>query len=550
MTPFRFALRSLVTRPVRSTVLACGFGFGIAVMAALLGVGEVILEQASSPALAGGGDLVLTGAAGPVTSTRFVLSAVLGSPPLAGRARASSPGTTETLFLVRGIRIVPVRAHGGIPSLEKSLGDAETSRITAWSDAPGDERWSSPEPADLLRAMDRFHPIGKTTLGPEYEASWAEWLYFNGSTADGTVRFYLTFLVGPLERAQPGARLRSAIVRLQLDRGGRVETYFARDSIPDAALLAGAPDLEIGRSRVQLEGLRYRIHLDLPPEGGRIFDRGGALGDIVLEAEPGQSVPPFPMRGAGGWVSGYVVPVLSGRFRGALDVGSEMISLEGATGYHDHNWGFWHGVTWQWGQVAHDRLSIVYGRIHPPPEAADPERVPGFLGVLGPGGPLGFSTDVTIEEIDEPTGPERRQRRTPGDGNAPSSIRVHARSAGLDLTLSLDVEQAVVTRAGRLADGPWASLTSPGGESVMNPTRQSGARELVSAATQPREAKRATHPERSGRMREDHGLEAPQKGFDALSFLQLRVTYHVTGKLGDVPIDFKAPGTAETFRRD
>ncbi|HET6957457.1 MAG TPA: hypothetical protein VFI56_12770, partial [Vicinamibacterales bacterium] len=57
----RLALRSLATRPVRTAVLACGFGFGIAVMAALLGVGDVILEQAHSPALDGGGDVVITG---------------------------------------------------------------------------------------------------------------------------------------------------------------------------------------------------------------------------------------------------------------------------------------------------------------------------------------------------------------------------------------------------------------------------------------------------------------------------------------------------------
>ena len=42
----RVAWRSLMTRPVRAAVLAAGFGFGIAVMAALLGVGQVILEQA------------------------------------------------------------------------------------------------------------------------------------------------------------------------------------------------------------------------------------------------------------------------------------------------------------------------------------------------------------------------------------------------------------------------------------------------------------------------------------------------------------------------
>ena len=42
---FRIALRSFAAQPVRSAVLVCGFGTGIACMAGLLGVGEVIVEQ-------------------------------------------------------------------------------------------------------------------------------------------------------------------------------------------------------------------------------------------------------------------------------------------------------------------------------------------------------------------------------------------------------------------------------------------------------------------------------------------------------------------------
>ena len=51
----KVAWRSLMTRPIRAAVLAAGFGFGIAVMVTLLGVGQVILEQAHAPALKGGG---------------------------------------------------------------------------------------------------------------------------------------------------------------------------------------------------------------------------------------------------------------------------------------------------------------------------------------------------------------------------------------------------------------------------------------------------------------------------------------------------------------
>src|SRR6185312_11412294 len=53
------AVRSLLSRPVRSAVLAGGFGLGVAVMAALLGIGGVILDQARAPALVGGGDVVI-----------------------------------------------------------------------------------------------------------------------------------------------------------------------------------------------------------------------------------------------------------------------------------------------------------------------------------------------------------------------------------------------------------------------------------------------------------------------------------------------------------
>ena len=58
---FRLALRSFAAQPVRTLVLAGGFGIGIASMAGLLGVGEVILEQSRSPALDGGGDVVVSG---------------------------------------------------------------------------------------------------------------------------------------------------------------------------------------------------------------------------------------------------------------------------------------------------------------------------------------------------------------------------------------------------------------------------------------------------------------------------------------------------------
>ena len=42
----RLAMRSLTAHPVRSAVLAAGFGIGVGVMAILLGVAEIVLDQA------------------------------------------------------------------------------------------------------------------------------------------------------------------------------------------------------------------------------------------------------------------------------------------------------------------------------------------------------------------------------------------------------------------------------------------------------------------------------------------------------------------------
>jgi hypothetical protein len=414
----RLAIRSLTAHPVRSAVLAAGFGIGVAVMAILLGVAQIVLEQSRAPALVGGGDVIIR--LSEQVPGRLVMAGALQSDALRPRILAAAPTHTSTLFLRHNGRATRVQARGGIPSLERALGDDETSGIAEWRDSADDVAWTQDTPDKVLRYVDRFHPVPDV---PEWSASWAEWLYFNGRGPGG--RFYLTFLVGP---ATSDGR-RSAGVRLQLDRGGDVETYSASQPITDAQALQ-APDLTIGASSVRLEGMRYFVHLDLPGAGG-----GRVRGDLTIDASPGRLVPPLELTGARGWRSGYVVPVMSGRLGGTLDVDGQTLDFAGGAGYHDHNWGFWKGVSWQWGQVQQGDLSVLYGRVFPPPEAADPSRIPGFIGVLGPDGPLGYATNVTITETDDPRG-------------GPRTIVVRGRGTDFQVELRFDVESAVTTRAG------------------------------------------------------------------------------------------------------
>ncbi len=410
----RLALRSLTTRPLRSAVLAAGFGLGIGVMVELLGVGQVILEQASAPALSGGGDVVLTGAAGPLESARFVLASLASSARFGHQVRAASPSRRTTLYLVHGDTTIPVSVRAGIPSRERAIGDPEVS-TDAWQDTPADRAWIAASPEDLLRAMDRFHPVPAPDSNRQDAVSgWAEWLYFNGRARDGSLRFYLSFIAGDVEHGT-----RPVFVRLQLDRGGRTRSYTATARVGDRDLLEHAPDLDLGGNRVKLVGSAYRITLALS---------SGVTGELTLDAVPGRSLPPAEIRGAHGWVSGYVVPVLAGTFHGVLNVDGERIALADVAGYHDHNWGFWKDVRWQWGQVAASDLSIVYGRVFPPAEVADASRIPGFLGLLGPDGPIAFSTRVSIRER--------------GEGAVPTGLDVRADGEGLSLQLSFAVAES------------------------------------------------------------------------------------------------------------
>jgi hypothetical protein len=420
----RLALRSLTAHPVRSAVLAAGFGAGVGVMAILLGVAEIVLQQAQSPALVGGGDVLIR--LGPQVPARLALSGTLQSDALRPRIRSASPYATADLYLVaKDGRRSRVAARGGIPSLERAIEDPETASVESWRDSPADEAWTHETPERLLKGIDRFHPIPDA---PRWSNSWAEWLYFNGRTGDS--RFYLTFIVGP--RLANGRR--GAGVRLQLERNGVMSTFSDAAELSDADI-ASAPDLTIGASSVRLEGLTYRIDLDLKGPAGR------ASGTLRLEATPGRLVPPLEIIGSQGWMTGYVVPVMSGRLNGTLDVSGTPVSLDNGTGYHDHNWGFWQGVSWQWGQVQQGELSLLYGRVFPPPEAADPDQLPGFVGVLGPDGPIAYTTDVRIEETNDASGRPRR-------------IDISARGPALDVTASFDVQTTTTTR---MAQGPLAN---------------------------------------------------------------------------------------------
>jgi hypothetical protein len=69
--------------------------------------------------------------------------------------------------------------------------------------------------------------------------------------------------------------------------------------------------------------------------------------------------------GSGGFVSGYTVPGLRATATGTLCVDGRCETFDGAQSYHDHNWGVWRGVTWDWGASRAGQYTFLYGRVYP-----------------------------------------------------------------------------------------------------------------------------------------------------------------------------------------
>jgi hypothetical protein len=69
--------------------------------------------------------------------------------------------------------------------------------------------------------------------------------------------------------------------------------------------------------------------------------------------------------------SGYVVPALVGSGSGRICLGRQCTTFTDSPAYHDHNWGIWRDVTWEWGAARGEKMSLLYGGVYGPSSRAD-----------------------------------------------------------------------------------------------------------------------------------------------------------------------------------
>lgn len=367
------AWRSVGYRPLRAFLLCIGFGLGVGVMITLLAVGEAMVSQASREQLVGGGEITVlpegidvevltTGGLGglffSVPSARFVFEQVLASPRLADAVAVASPQLEGKLLYVStsdGVQH-PVRASGELPSATRALSAMPEVLRGAWSDDEGDRRWSAPTPAELRHDIDHFH---RPPADLANRRSWGEWHYFNVLSSDAQRWAFISFIVGgDVEGSEWGGQL---LVTLH-ERGVRPRRFSALVPRERVRFSTENADLRIGDGFVSVrDDGAYVIHSAAREEGGAATVKV----DLVIEPAPRAYFPGATMT-SGDFTSGYAVAGLRAAGTGSICVGSACTHFEKAQAYHDHNWGAWQGVTWEWGATRAGPYTLLYGRVNAP----------------------------------------------------------------------------------------------------------------------------------------------------------------------------------------
>ena len=439
------ARRNLTLRPWRSALLLGGFGLGVGVMIVLLAIGEAMLTQARDERLVGGGDITVlpegidvevmkTGGVGglffSISNARFLDLQLLSSARDSAHTRAVAPQIVDKVLYLRTAdgRERAVRAVGELPSRSAAVGALPPLAKGEWRDDEFDTRWRAPTVAELRADIDHFH---LTPRDVENRDSWAEWHYFNAPSHDRKRWAFLSCIVGG---DVPDGRWGGQVLLTLHEEGKPARRFSAATPKDSIAFSTWNADLRVGTGAVTVEpDGRYRVRARARAEQGG----AEATVDLTVAPAPGAYFPGASL-GSGSFVSGYAVAGLRADAVGTICVRDACERYDGAQAYHDHNWGVWRGVTWEWGAARAGSFTFLYGRVQQPD--SDSGEIPLFFYLVDS---LGFRTVFRPARIDY------ADDRTIQVGGRP--LRVPARATFADvrgndtLRVELEIEDAAAT---------------------------------------------------------------------------------------------------------
>jgi hypothetical protein len=236
--------------------------------------------------------------------------------------------------------------------------------------------------AELRADIDHFHDPPREAAG---DPSWAEWHYFNLISPDRRRWAFISFTIAGA--AGGDANKWGGQVLVTVHEQGKPARRFI-NTVPSSAVRYSITDADvrIGASSVtvQRDG-DYRVRVVAREEG-----TGVPLAlDLVVSPAPGAYFPGATL--ASGVQSGYVVPALRADASGTSCIAGACMRHVGVQAYHDHNWGVWRGVTWEWGAARAGAFTLLYGRVQPPDHVGSTQPLfvyvvdsLGFLAVFRP----------------------------------------------------------------------------------------------------------------------------------------------------------------------
>ncbi len=447
------AFRNIIYRPWRSVLLFFGYGVGVAVMIVLLSVGEALLSQARDEKLVGGGQITVlpqgidvevmkTGGVGglffSIDHSRFIYRQLLASRRLTPVVSGVAPQIDgRVLYMVVGPgQEYTVRAAGEIPSAQARVHASADLKTGKWVDDDGDRRWIAPTPEELRHEIDHFH------LPPDSIAnadSWAEWHYFNVLSADRKKWAFISFIVGGDVRTEKWGGSITITLREEGGRSRKFVSYVPRENVRFSLTEA---NLRLGQSCVTVrpDG-SYMVRAAAAEESGGTQVRLS----LVVTPAPGAYFPGASLS-SGDFASGYTVPALRASATGEICAATQCEKFDGAQSYHDHNWGVWRGVTWDWGAARAGSYTILYGRVIGPERQGS--QTPLLVYLVDS---LGFRAVFRPARVSYQ---DDRQITVNGRTVTVPSRATFADARGADtLRVELDIEDAIATDTRRQLSG-------------------------------------------------------------------------------------------------
>ena len=355
------ALRHLLVRKRRSLFLLAGYSLGVGVMIVLLSIGQAMLAQSRDVSLVGGGEVTVLpqgidieamrtgGLAGMyfgIDRARFLVRQGMGGERHRNLVRTVSPAIEGKLLYVKsGGRMIAARAGAEIPSRARAVGSGLNVRSGSWGDSPADSTYVAPTPQQLYDELDHFHRPARP------DSSWGEWHYFNVVLSDREW-WYVTFLLG-------GKSLVGQLLVTHRRPDGGYQRFTSESGATRVAFDTARADITLGTSSVtQRNGVYHLL--------GRAKGPGGTVTlDWKLTPSPNRYFPPVAL-GDETFESGYAVPGVVASGSGRICLGRQCTTFIDSPAYHDHNWGIWRDVTWEWGAARGEKMSLLYGGVYGP----------------------------------------------------------------------------------------------------------------------------------------------------------------------------------------